>query len=100
RLGHVNPKDRKLRPDLFDRINKSSRTAADIDNLQLALIPPGKNLMKLRQSLPPDCICRAVEKNLDLRVIQLGRFLCKPAARLIVEVLQVITRARSTGGFV
>ena len=100
RLGHVNPKNRKLRPDLFERIDKSSCTAGDIDNLQLALVSSGKYLMKLRQRLPPDRICRTVEEKFDLRVVQLGRFLRKPAPGLIVEGLQVITRARPTGRFV
>jgi hypothetical protein len=63
RLRQIDPKNGKLRPDLFDRVDKSSCTAADIDNLQLALVPSGKNLMKLRQRLPPDRVCRAVEKS-------------------------------------
>jgi len=100
RLGHINPENRKLRPDLFERIDKPSCAAADIDNLQLALVPSGKYLMKLRQRLPPDRICRTVKKNFDLRVVQLGRFLRQPAARLIMEILQIITRSFPARGLV
>ena len=78
-LGHINPKDGELWPNLFERVDKAACTAPDIHNLQLALVSSGKYLMKLRQRLPSDRICRTVEKNLDLRVVQLSRFLRKPA---------------------
>src|SRR6516165_4991989 len=100
RLGHVNPEYRKFWPDLFERVDKSSCPTPDIDNLQLALVLAGKDLMKLWQRLPPNRICRAVKKNLDLRVIQFGGLLRHPATRLIVEVLEVVARAPPRGNFV
>ena len=41
-----------------------------------------------------------VKENFDLSVVQFGRFLCQPTARLVMEVLQVITGSRRAGDLV
>ena len=46
--------------------------------------------MKLRQGLPPRGIGCPVKENLDLRVISLRRIVHHPAARLEMEVLQIV----------
>jgi hypothetical protein len=96
-LGHIDPEDRKLRPDLFECIDKASCAATDFDNFQLALVPFGKDFVELWQCLSPYRVRRTVKENFDLSVVQFGRFLRQPTPRLVVEVLQVITGVASRG---
>jgi hypothetical protein len=54
---------------LFNRIKKSSSTAANIKKLQFALVPTSEDFAELRQCLPPDGIGCAVKEYFDLGVI-------------------------------
>jgi hypothetical protein len=64
---------------LFNRINKSSSTAANIKKPQFALVLTGEDFAELRQCLPSDGIGGAVKENFDLGVIPLSRILRHPA---------------------
>ena len=57
---------------------------------------PGESLRKRRQRLPPHGVGRSLEQHLDLRVVAVGKFLGQPAARLEMEILQVVIRASPT----
>lgn len=48
----IEAKDGKPRPHLLDRIEKTPRTAANVEQSQPALIAPSEDLSQLRQSLP------------------------------------------------
>ena len=74
----------------MNEFEKASGAAADVDDLQAALIAPGENLVERHQRLPACRIGRSVEQHLDLRVITLRRGVGQPAARLEVEILQVV----------
>ena len=76
---------------MFEKIEKPAGTAADVDHPQAALIAPGEKLVQRRQRLPPDRVGRPVEQDLDLGVVTPGRILRQPAARLEMEILQIIT---------
>ena len=89
---HVEAVDTQSRPGLFHEVEKPPGAAADIEKLELALIASGKGFEQRRQRLPPYRIGRAVEQHLDLRVVALCRILRHPAARLEMEILQIIVR--------
>ena len=90
RLRHIEPEGRKPRPSLFDKIEKAPCPAADVEQSQLALISSGKNFMELRQGLPARGVGCPVEEHLDLRVISPRRIVRHPAARLEMEILQIV----------
>jgi hypothetical protein len=91
RLIHIKPEDRK-RPSLFEKIEKAACLAADVEKFQFALVSSTEKFMALRQGLPACCIGCLVEEHLDLRVISTSRIVCHPAARLEMEILQIVAR--------
>ena len=99
-VGHIEPDDGKARPGLLDKVEKPSGATADIQKPQLALIASGKEVMELRQGLPPHRIGGAVEQDLDLGVIALSRLIRQPAAGLIVEILQIVARPGAARVFI
>jgi len=68
-LRHIEPEGREPRPNLFERIEKPSCPAADVEKSQFALVPSGEDFMELRQGLPARRIGSSVEEHLNLRVI-------------------------------
>jgi hypothetical protein len=43
-LRHIEPEGREPRPNLFERIEKPSCPAADVEKSQFALVPSGEDL--------------------------------------------------------
>src|SRR6202040_1279335 len=91
-LGHVEAQRWEARPSLLEAIESASGTAADVEQPEAALIAPGENLMQRRQCLSPGGIRGAMQQPLDLGVIAQRRITRHPAARLEVEVLQIVSR--------
>ena len=91
RFRHIKPEGRKPRLGLFEKIEKAPCPAADVEKSQSALVPSGKNFMELRQGLPACRIGSSIEEHLNLGVVPLRRFIRHPAARLEVEILEIIT---------
>ncbi len=96
-LRHVDPQRRQARPGLLDEVEKAPGAAAEIDEPQAALIAAGEHLVQRRQRLPPDRIGGALEQHLDLGVVALGRLVRHPAARLEVEILQIVVGPLAAG---
>jgi hypothetical protein len=67
-LGHVEPDGGEPEPRLFDEIEATSGTAADVEKPEAALIAPGKYLVARPQRLPPGRVGRSAKKHLDLRI--------------------------------
>ena len=76
---------------MFDLIEEAPSTAANIEKFQFALIAAGEHFSQLRQSLTANGIGSLIEEHLNLGVVPLRRFICHPATRLEVEVLEIIT---------
>ncbi len=83
---------RKARPGLLEKVEKASGTATGVEHLEAALVAAGEHLVQRHQRLSPYRIGRTVEQHLDLGVVAPRRFRRHPAARLEVEVLQVVAR--------
>src|ERR1700730_10170607 len=49
---HINPEDRQPRPNLLNRVEKSSRPATDVHKAQFALVAASKHFVELREGLP------------------------------------------------
>jgi hypothetical protein len=96
-IGHVEADNLQSRPGLLHAVEKSPSTTADVEQAELALIASGKYFVERWQGLAPHCIRCAVEQDLDLGVIALSRLICQPAARLKVEILQIVARPRAAG---
>ena len=92
-LRQVEAERRQPRPYLLDEIKEAPGAAADVDQPQFALVASGESFRKRRQRLPPHGVGRSLEQHLDLRVVAVGGFLSQPAARLEMEILQVVVRA-------
>ena len=92
-LRQVEAERRQPRPCLLDEIKEAPGAAADVDKPQFALVASGESFRKRRQRLPPHGVGRSLEQHLDLRVVAVGGFLSQPAARLEMEILQVVVRA-------
>src|SRR5258708_18334039 len=90
RLRHIEAEDGKSGPDLLDEIQKTSGAAAGIEKSQPALIASGERFVERRQRLPSGCIRCPIEEHLDLRVVALCGIVRPPAARLEVEILQIV----------
>src|ERR1700681_2813160 len=96
-LGHVDAQRSEARPSLLEKIKRASGTAADVEKLEPALIAPGENLMQRRQSLAAGGIRGSMQEHLDLRVVAPRRIPRHPAARLEVEILQIVARPLAAG---
>src|ERR1700676_1390107 len=96
-LGHVDAQRGEARPGLLETIESESGTAADVEQPEAALIAPGENLMQRRQCLSPGSIRGSMQQHLDLGVIAQRRITRHPAARLEVEVLQIVSRPLAEG---
>ena len=54
------------------------------------MVASGEDLTERRQRLTPRDVRGAVEEHFDLRIVPLGSFVCHPAARLEMEILQIV----------
>ena len=93
RVGEIEPEHRQPRPALLDAIEEAAGAAGDIDQPQPALVAPGKGFRQRRQRLPPHRVRRSLEQHLDLGVVAVGGVVGQPAARLEMEILQVVVGA-------
>jgi len=75
---------------LFDLIEEAPGTAADVEKSKLALIASGEHSSQLRQCLTTNGIGSPIEEHLDLGVVPFRRLIRHPAARLEMEVLEII----------
>jgi hypothetical protein len=89
-LRQIEAERRKPWPGLLDQIEGAASATAEIDQPQGALIVPGEDLEKLRQHLAPHRIGGALKQHLNLRVVTVSRGVGHPAARLKMEILQVV----------
>src|SRR6266849_4387079 len=89
-LGQIDSDGGQAGPSLLEKVEKASGATANVEKSQVALIAPGEKLMKRRQHLSPGCIRCSLKKDFDLRIVSLCRLLRHPAARLKVEILEII----------
>src|SRR5271166_1747812 len=87
---HVDSRRRQPWPHLLDEIEKTSRPAAHVEKSKAALIASGEKLLQRGQRLSSGRIGGPLKEDLDLDIVSLRGVLCHPAARLKVEILQVI----------
>ena len=73
-LRQIEAGDWQARPRLLDKIEQSPGAAAYVEQAQPSLIAAHEDLVKRRQRLSPHGVGRALEQNLDLRVVAVGRF--------------------------
>src|SRR5215470_10951810 len=94
-LRHVQSDGLKARPGLLNEIEESPGAATNIKKPQFALITSSKSLMELRQCLASNGVGRSVQKHLDLGVVSFSGIVGQPAARLKMEILQIVGRPLS-----
>src|SRR5262252_7035722 len=87
---HVQSDGLKARPGLLNEIEESPGAATNIKKPQFALIASSESLMELRQCLASNGVGRTIQKHLDLGVVSLSRIIGHPAARLKMEILQIV----------
>src|SRR5215472_19260699 len=90
RFRHVQSDGLKARPGLLNEIEESPGAATNIKKPQFALIASSKSLMELRQCLASNGVGRSVQKHLDLGVVSFSGIVGHPAARLKMEILQIV----------
>src|SRR3974390_3329053 len=93
---HVQSDGLKARPGLLNEIKESPGAATNIKKPQFALIAFSKSLMELRQCLASNGVGRTVQKHLDLGVVSFSGIVGHPAARLKMEILQIVGGPLST----
>src|SRR5215469_12688131 len=87
---HVQSDGLKARPGLLNEIEESPGAATNIKKPPFALIATSKSFMELRQCLASNGVGRTIQKHLDLGVVSLSRIIGHPAARLKMEILQIV----------
>src|SRR5712692_8249269 len=95
-LRHIDSESREARPSLLETVEKTSGAAADVEQLEEALIAPGEKLVQRRQRLSSGRIGRPIEQHLDLGIVSLRRILRHPAARLEVKIPKIVVRPLAT----
>jgi hypothetical protein len=70
-LGHVDAERGEPGPSLFEKIEGTSGTAANVQKPEAALITSGEYLVERPQRLSPSSIGRSIKKHFHLRIIAL-----------------------------